>query len=1395
MPAASAPIRGRNTRPDRRRRLAGLFASLALALVAAPTPAQTLQNPVYVDDSTAAADALLQARARLAADDATEAVRLLQAVLVAEGDRLLPSPDDPDLFITVRRRVRDEILGRPALLARYRDLLGPPARERLDAGDERLVARDFFLTTAGFDATLRVAERRLESARFDSAWRTLAPLDTHPDRAGDRATRALALLDRIRQYTDAAGADRLAQRWAAQTDADNAAPITRVTPPPLNIGRTTLEPGPRVTLDDLVARPLASVKIPAPATGADEGKRPRSPRRASGQASPLNYMLPTVTAGAIYFNDGHTLSAYERFTLQPLWRDDYSPAQNNQRSAAPHVTNGRNAIEDLATVAVAGRFAVAVGGIATRGLREDDDRVHAVDALTGAPRWSVAPADLSPSLASGSFRGPPIIDQGVVVLGVVKSVKERRLLSFHMVGIDLATGALRWTRPLGSSGTLPYGAVAKIADLPTAHDGIVYQMDSLGFVSAVDAVTGELRWLRRLPLKAAAIPIKRTWDGASLVLDAGRLYTITPDRRDILTLDADTGAVVARRPTTDFRDPEYLVHAADHLVAVGDERITSIPFASFADAQVTPTIIMDARASSITGRVAVAGARVLAPTPEGVLVARAGATGPDHTQLAPLDQSGNLVALESELVVADARSLHTYLIWDVAQRVLTERMAQSPEDPAPAVTFVDLAYRAGRVERILPAVDAALTAIARNPLDDAHAQARARLFESLWSIVTAHGDDALTGVPPDLENALIDRLGQAAASPPQRVRFLLARGASDEANDDGAAAIDSYQQILDTPALAHAKFDSAGVEAQADLEATKGLARVVRRFGRAAYQTYEDEAARSLAALGDIPDPSAYAALAHRYPVAPAAARAWLLAADRYERQNATRRALAALEDGLSAADNALVDDPALLGELTGRLITAQIDAGRLESAAATISRIAETRPGLVLTSRGRTLSITSLAQRVSARLAATRRRPRIGEPADDAPTRLLTGWIIQRPLLNADSPPSTESITLRSDAGLGLFRLDPAGGLREVWRADLPPASVILATTWNAVYTLEPGARGRRIARLDRATGELTWRTDDLNDLLPETGASLPTLATFVAMDHRSLAIVRSDGAAAAYDLATGARLWRRPMLLPVIADAAADADTLLIVGDRTRPNPQRPAQPPNPGAVAVDLRTGETIQRLEPHVGAMRWVRLTPEGLAIIGGDQGVVAHDLLRERQVWRADDLAGLRTIDAWPFAGRVLILDDDAGLWMIESGAGRPAARALDTRDRIARTVLTGEPLHVASIGDAVAIAGIDGLLVYDRAGDVIGADQRGDPSVVLPAAIGLKHAVTVAANPAFMDAGALWHDLFIFNLPGAALAQRRLVNLEATPDDIALLDGRILISAGKATLVVDAPVD
>lgn len=1391
---ASSPRARRRVRISRRLLL--VVALFAAGVPAGLVMAQGAENPVYVDDSPTAADALSQARVRLASDDPSGAVRMLERALTTEGHRLMPTPDDPDLFITVRRRLQEVILSDPTLLARYRELSEPTAAALLGKGQVDVVEQSYFLTTSGYDAALALAERRFESAQFDAAWRTIAPLDAHPDRTGARADDALKLLVRIARYTDAKEPAQLIETWRAELGLKEEPEAGRIVGPDLNRGRSTFDPGPQISLTELVSRPLASRPIPSPIQ-VDPNQQRRINPRSRARTPPLRYILPTVAGDVVYINDGRTLSAWDRFTLDRLWLYTYAKPDANPTTSL--MIAGRNAIEDLSTIAVSGRWAVAPGGIAYRGIRLNDNSLHAVDALTGSLRWTATPADLDPALQAGSIRGPALIDQGTVIVGVSKAVKERRLLSFHMVGLDLYTGALRWSEPLGSAGTLPYGAAAKIADVPLIEGGVVYQIDSLGFLAAVQTVTGRVRWLRRLPLQSIIPTTRRTWEGSSLAAHAGVLYAITPDQRNVLAVDTATGVELARRAATEFRNPLYLLSAGKQLVAVGEERVTALTFDNFTNHEVSPRIIADARTTPIQGRAAVAGNRVLLPTSSGVLIAHAAATEPSQAEPAPLDQAGNLVALESELIVADAASLHTFLLWDMAQQVLTQRMAAHPDDPSPATTFVEIAYRAGKTDRLLGAVDAALKAIERDPLNDHIRTVRSRLFNSLWSIVTAPGRRADTTVILDrtLEGALIDRLGRVAGSPAERVRFLLAQGAHYETRDDAAMAIDSYQQILDNSTLALTRFESGGVTAQADLEATRGLTRVVQRFGPGVYSVYEAQARAALAGLTGSQDPDAYVSIAQRYPVSKTAARAWLSAADHYERQGRLRRALASLEDGLAAADNALIEDRALLGELAGRLISALLDTGRLETAANSLEAIRTQRPTLTLSSHGVTLSTQQLADRLSALLTAAHRLPQIGALPQTLTPQLLHDWRVEEPLLGHGLNASTESIVMRSDDEIALWRVALKGGMAKLWSMPIESGVALIASTWNALILSEPTPDGRVFSKLDRATGKRLWRTKSLNELLPtdQTHDRVRLrAATFLLMDHRTLVVVRSDGRSAAFDLETGKQLWSSDSLLPVITDTAAEADTLLLVGDKTTPNPEVAGIESAPALVAVDLRTGRILKRLDLAIGAPRWVRLTPDALAIVGGDLGVLAYDILRDRQVWRANDLAGVRTIDAWALPNRVLILDADAGLWQISLGQAHPSAVALDTRAKLTRTILLNQPIRWALHNDNVTLTTLDGVLVYNAKGELIGADQRGDDLAVLPAAIGLEHSATVSTSPAFIEAGAKWSDLFLFNLPSGALAQRRLIELDAAPENVSLLDGRILVTAGKATLVLDAPV-
>ena len=73
-----------------------------------------------------------------------------------------------------------------------------------------------------------------------------------------------------------------------------------------------------------------------------------------------------------------------------------------------------------------------------------------------------------------------------------------------------------------------------------------------------------------------------------------------------------------------------------------------------------------------------------------------------------LDKPGNVLPMDGQLLAVDDQEIHTYLVWDVADRMLRRRMEEEVDDPTPAITYAELSYRAGRPDGILPAVDRAL---------------------------------------------------------------------------------------------------------------------------------------------------------------------------------------------------------------------------------------------------------------------------------------------------------------------------------------------------------------------------------------------------------------------------------------------------------------------------------------------------------------------------------------------------------------------------------------------------------------------------------------------------------------------------------------------------------------
>jgi outer membrane protein assembly factor BamB/tetratricopeptide (TPR) repeat protein len=1387
-----------------------------VALAGAPAALAQGQpsNPVYVDDAPGAAEAVARARDLAGAGNVVEAARVLQRLLDDDAGRMAPRPGDPDLFRSVRAAVHETLLSEPELLDAYRAQEREAAERLLTSGRAEAAERTRLLTTPGFDAALIVAQKRLENAQFDAALRVLRQLDRHPDRTGAAGRDAAGLASLLARYLDGPEAADLAARWRADAGLDPA-DTEAIDPPPMPVAVTPLSGVGPLDLRSLVPSPLHSqqLTIAANIAESDEADQTLRGQRARVQSVAANqqFVLPTLAGDTIYVNDGRTISAWDRFSLARIWTHEVGDIDTDRlvRIAS------RRPIEDACTVSVAGDWVVAATGVAVDGAREGDPRIHALDAATGEVRWRVDPALLDPSLEESSVRGTLAIDQGVVIVTVAKHVRQRRLLSIHMLGLDLESGSLLWSRPLGSAGALPYGSSALPGEAATIDGGVVYRADRLGFIAAVESVTGRPVWIRRMnpspPQRAPEPP----WHITAPVLAGGVLYSLTPDRAGVVALDAATGEMLGARDADELGAPLYLLRAGERLLFVGNSTLFTLPIEGFADAD--PRRIVGPLTRVLVGRVVVAGDRALAPVEGGILVApldidRNTDTDAPEPETLALDYPGNLLATESQIVAIDDQAVHSYLLWDVAERILRERMESSPDDPAPAATFAELAYRDGREDRIVPAIDAALGAIERAPMRPEIQRVREQLFDAVLDMVQPPTGDAPRFVlerPTRVQ--LFERLDRLAATPGQRVERLVAAGVFFERGGDIPRAVDAYQRILAEPDLAGVRLELGQTSRPADDEAAARLRRIVREHGPAVYAPFEAEAERALAGARRQDGVNALEAVARRYPVARAAAEAWVEASRRHEQAARPRAAIAALEEAMRIADDAGIGDDTLVGRVGGALVRLLMAHNRVAAASALLDRLASERPGLILSDGRETLDVPSLRRELAALGARLERRPVIGPLQTELPAQVIRGLAVATPVLDPVSGGPTSVILLRGGEEWALWEIDPATGLRQRWSVPRENDDTPVLLDERGLLLSRRDAAGRTLLLYAPSDGRILWQStvlpppdgaDDDADLIDTPlGLRRSMREALVSVEDGLIALVERSGRIAVLDQATGRAVWTADSVDRVYDAATADG-VLVVAGAMDKPAPaDAPAaagartisELETPSLMAFDLRNGRLLQDLSPEGGQIRWVRMTPEGEALVGLDRGVASFEMAEGRRRWFTGGLAGAETVDAWAFPGRVIVMDNAGDLRQIETENGRARGDALASRGRFSGYGNGLRPVWPAALDDKAAFATQNGLVLFDRRGDLAGADHRNAARLLAPVGYAQERVVVIDQQVAEQDAQGVWFRVLVFGSGSLRLEAEHAIRLGAQPERLDLLDGRVLVTAGEAVLVIDAP--
>lgn len=1390
--------------PGRRRHVLrwGVCALLGSWWFAAGASGQS-ENPVFADDSLLARDTLDATAGLVAAGNTAEAVRQLQALLLGEADRMLAVAGDEGLFRSVRAAVHERLLSEPELLERYREAEGPAAAAALARGEHDAVERSWFLTRAGFEATLRVARDHFESARFESARLALEPLALHPDRSDPRLV-ALAYEAWVRVWSvlPRESVARAARAWG-----------TGELPTPIEWPASALDRARRASgqadplePEALVARPLRSVEIRLGVELARE------------QDAVHPWVEPVVAEDLLFVNDGRSVVARDRFTLSAAWRTEFeAPGVNAPGDVITPL--GRQGLDECLTVTLAGRMVLAVTGMpmTTEGDRVGDGRLHAMERDTGRVLWSISPNDGPVEIRGAAFRAPVRVegDRGVIVAR--QSNPTRRTGTSYLVGLDLRQGRITWVRLIASAGSVGYQRDEWPGDWPTVHEGVVYAPDRVGAVAAVELASGRPRWTRLLPTASVRrrVGSAMPWAVNVPVLTAEGLFTIAPDREAVVQIDPADGGLLGRRPAADLGYPLYLLAVGDRLAAVGRDAVGFVSRGGFATAAASITRALSE--DGLVGRAVVSGGSVAVPTARGVTLVD-GAM-PEQTRAVRLDRSGGMLPLRSQLISYDSMELHSYLVWETAAALLDARMRERPDDPDPAITMAELAHRAGQHERLLDGVDRALDVVAPPGVGLDQPPDRARLFQAVRFVIESGGRAWLaesgpgrlleqTETPPiesiGLLEALLERLDRVADTPEQRVVFLMLRGRMDEATGAHAAAAERYQTVVGTPALARVTWQSAELSVGAAREATRRLMDVMSAHGVIIYGPFEAQADHEFErAEQAAADAQEIERVARRFPVSGAAARAWLRAAHLHEQAGRAIDAQAALISGLEVVRarhaGGAPPQPAIDAELTGRAVSLLLRDGRLASAQRELDRFLERSPGAAPMVEGVALDATALAADLSGRLAAGRRLAVLGT-GFGSDVQTLRGWTLVTPLAQHLRDAARDTVIVRDAGGstMALFGPGAGGRLEARWSRRFESTPELVAHDAEGVYIFLDGAPGSRtLQRLDPRDGRTLWQTPGLLGLIghdaPQRAVETPLDGwrrsddLLLAMDGQFGVISSRTGRAAGLDLREGRVLWRAQFPPDRLADLDARDGLVAVAGERTRPG-QPPTTPGDPVLALVDGATGRVVSQVTDAGGRIRWARLVRGDRLLAGFDASVVAMTAPEGQVAWVVRDHLLHESLGAWVVGPHAAVLTREGRIVLASLESGRFGAAALEAPQRDARP---GTLARLVADGERLVVAAEAGVMVFDHDGLLIGADGLPKTARLLPPAVGAGAVFCAETDTAELtaDGRGVFRVHLIGTESGSLLDSERLV-LPSPPELAAVADGFALLTAGGSTYVL-----
>jgi outer membrane protein assembly factor BamB/tetratricopeptide (TPR) repeat protein len=821
----------------------------------------------------------------------SEALSRYEQVLARYGGHMFAV--EPGLYVPAGDTALERMGRLPESgLRLYRTLYNDKARalyeKALAAGDLGgllEVARAYFPTDCGDDATYEAARIQLAAGRFEEAAAGLERLlSSHPDVSVPRADIVARLavacrkLDRSRELADltADAARRLAgERFSTgggQRDlADfltREVPLLRPRRPAATVeGAAAAGWEPQVDRQGRLALPAGALSLVwrAEIPGTQSGGGP-----GTGAVTELPFFA-ACRDRALYVAGPDGVDAWWLLNGERRW---------SYRSF------GRSGAQIMAPAVAGGRVFVARPRFVPRGAEYKyiGERLVALDEAGGRRLWGDdgrGAAGEFDFLLAPNLRSPPaVVGETVLAYTQMEEIKFWRRWSAHptLQAVDPATGRTVWERRLST--LLPRHRIMGIyvpGSALTVAGGVVYVLTNAGALAALDHDGGRVRWVRKYTQMPSGNdperppPAEARWALGAPLVAQGLVIVAPSDGEELLAMRADTGRLVWSRERRAGR--QLLGAEGDCLILVTGERVQALDIFTGEEQWVRDL------PGEPYGRGAIADGTACVPLRRGIWRARC-SDGVEEPllELPDASHSGNLAAVRAGfgtvLVTCSGTHLNVFYDRSAALERLAAESAAAPDaavrgaaDLARAEVLATAAGEGGGVEELCRAVLEKAPEEARRAGVPLRRIAGARLLESMRRRAEAA---AAAGRPAAALAVWDEAVSSAASGSDEWVAAQAGRLRALEALERWPEAVGIYQELL-----ARAPNVRVGVEPglamSAGEYAFRRLAAIrAQSAGRDPYAGFE-KAAAALAGAGT---PEADARLGREYPNSHAAAAA-----------------------------------------------------------------------------------------------------------------------------------------------------------------------------------------------------------------------------------------------------------------------------------------------------------------------------------------------------------------------------------------------------------------------------------------------------------------------------------------------------------------------------------------